>query len=63
MDSGLICLYEAGEITYDTALTNFSDPRLFSERYKARADRPDSAAFRRCRTLPRAPLTRTDRRA
>ena len=34
MDDCLTGLYEAGEITYDTALTNASDPATFRRRYE-----------------------------
>ena len=34
MDQCLTELYEAGEITYDTALTNSSDPTLFRKKYE-----------------------------
>ena len=37
MDQCLIDLYEAGEITYDTALTNCTDPALFRKRYEKAA--------------------------
>jgi len=38
MDSCLMALYEQGEITYDTALTYCTDPKLFAQRHQAQND-------------------------
>ncbi|MGO8702321.1 MAG: type IV pilus twitching motility protein PilT [Candidatus Brocadiia bacterium] len=38
MDSCLMTLYEQGEITYDTALTYCTDPKMFAQRHQTQKD-------------------------